>query len=672
MAASGNKPVITRFAPSPTGYLHIGGGRTALFSYLYAKHHGGQFRLRIEDTDADRHDEEAAKAIINGMEWLGCKHDGEIVRQSQQKARHQEVANKLVAENKAYKCYCSKEELEAMRAEADKNKVPFRYPGKCRDVAADFTPPAGVEPVVRIKTEVEGSTKWTDKVQGTIEFPNKDIDDFIILRSDGSPTYLLAVVVDDHDMEITDVIRGSDHISNTPRQLQIYKQCGWEPPFFGHIPLIHGMDGQKLSKRHGATGVEQYEALGYLPEAMRNYLARLSWSHGNDEIFTTQQAIEWFDLKDCSKSASCFDFDKLKDLNAHYIKECDNDRLFNLAKKFYPELAPFEAQLKQAVDMLKPRAKTIVEYREAAEWIVAQRPLTLEAAAAKNTINDKAKPVLADVKEALTGYTGAWDAASLEPVINQFAEAKGLKLGQVAQPLRGALTGTTASPGIYEVMWVLGKEGVLGRIEDVINGLNKVKDPPAKAEAPPKEEKKDKKDKGGKAAPAAADQPEFTKLDIRVGVLTKTWHHPESDKLWCEEIDIGEAEPRQVASGLRAHYEADKFCAGRKVVVVVNLKPAKMAGFESAGMVLCAATEDHSKVELLEVPDDAKVGERVFIEGLSGEPLQPNQVAKKSVLKYVLPDLKTDGGCVACWQGKQILTSAGPVKAPTMSESPVG
>jgi glutamyl-tRNA synthetase len=289
------------------------------------------------------HDEEAARAIIAGMEWLGVKHDGEIVRQSANKERHKAVAAQMLENGKAFKCYCSKDQLEALRAEAEKNKVPFRYPGTC--CAPGFVPPAGVDPVVRINTEKEGSTGWDDQVQGRIDFPNKDVDDFIILRADGSPTYLLAVVVDDHDMEISHVIRGSDHISNTPRQLQIYKACGWTPPDFGHIPLIHGPDGQKLSKRHGATGVEQYEALGYLPEAMRNYLSRLSWAHGNDEIFSTEQAIEWFTLEGCSKSASCFDYDKLKDLNAHYIKECDNERLRNLAIKLYPELAPFQKQV---------------------------------------------------------------------------------------------------------------------------------------------------------------------------------------------------------------------------------------------------------------------------------------------------------------------------------------
>ena len=668
-----SRPVVTRFAPSPTGYLHIGGGRTALFNYLFARHFGGKFLLRIEDTDAERHDEEAAKAIIKGMEWLGVQHDGEIVRQSSRKARHAEVAHELLKQGKAFKCYCSKEELEALRAEAEKNKVPFRYPRSLVEkyCAPDFTPPEGVEPVVRIRTDEEGSTGWDDQVQGRIDFPNKDVDDFIILRADGSPTYLLAVVVDDHDMEISHVIRGSDHISNTPRQIQIYRAMGWTPPEFGHIPLIHGPDGQKLSKRHGATGVEQYEALGYLPEAMRNYLCRLSWSHGNDEIFSTQQAIEWFGLDGCSKGASCFDFDKLKDLNAHYIKECDKTRIRELGIRLYPELAPFAEKLDLAVDMLKPRAKTMGEYRDAAYFIWAPRPIALEEKAAKNVQSEQQKQTMTDVIALLEAYAGAWTAEALEPVLVKMTEDKGIKLGQLAQPLRAALTGSNASPGIYEVLWVLGKDECIARLQDALAGKNSVKAAAIKEEKPtPKD--KGKQEKGTKPAAAAADQADFTKLDIKVGLLTKTWHHPESEKLWCEEIDVGEAQPRQVCSGLRAFYSAEQFKPGRKVLVVCNLKPAKMGGVESAGMVLCAANAEHTQVELLEVPDGAQVGERVFISGVEGEPLPPNQVAKKSILPKVIADLKTSATREATWQGKVIVTSAGPITSPSMADCPIG
>ncbi|EKX44521.1 hypothetical protein GUITHDRAFT_109640 [Guillardia theta CCMP2712] len=662
------RPVVTRFAPSPTGFgadfknvQHDSADSVVI---------GGEAAAMARASE--RHDEGAVNAIIQGMDWLGCKHDGDIIRQSTRKARHKEVAESMIQNGRAYKCYCSKEELDALRAEAEAKKEPFRYPGTYRpeNLPPDFKPPEGVEPVVRIRTDEDGTTGWDDLVQGRIDFPNKDVDDFIILRADGSPTYLLAVVVDDHDMEISHVIRGSDHISNTPRQLQIYKACGWEPPQFGHIPLIHGPDGQKLSKRHGATGVEQYEALGYLPEAMRNYLARLSWSHGNDEIFTTEQAIEWFTLDGCSKSPSCFDFDKLNDLNAHYIKECDKKRLLDIACKLYPELVPFAEKLDMAVDMLKPRAKTIKEYREAASFIWSPRPLEMEEKAAKNVNSDAAKQLLKDVIDAIKEYKAEWNAAELETMLVAFTQAKNLKLGQVAQPLRSCLTGSTASPGIYEVMWVIGKEECIGRIEDALAGKNSVKAAPVSAPAAPKEEKKEKK--GGAAPAPAADQPEFTKLEIKVGLLTKTWPHPDSDKLFCEEIDVGEKEPRSVASGLRAFYSEAEFCAGRKVLVVTNLKPAKMAGFESAGMVLAASNDDHSKVELLEVPEGAQVGERVFIEGLTGEPFQPNQVNKKNVLKNVLPDLKMNADKKLCWQDKIVLTSAGPITVPTMANCPVG
>jgi methionine--tRNA ligase beta chain len=490
------------------------------------------------------------------------------------------------------------------------------------------------------------------------------------LRADGSPTYLLAVVVDDHDMEVSHVIRGSDHISNTPRQLAIYNALGWEPPLFGHIPLIHGSDGQKLSKRHGATGAQEYEALGYLPEAMRNYLSRLSWAHGNDEIFSTEQAIEWFELSGCSKSASCFDFDKLNDLNMHYIKEADPKRLLDILCKFNPECVPFAEKLTMAVDMLKPRAKTMIEYRQAADFIIVQRPLTIEEKAAKSTTTDAGKEVLGAIKEHLLGYSGAWTTEALEPVVNKLAEDKALKLGQVASPMRAALTGSSASPGIYEVMWVLGKEEVLGRLQDAVEGKNPIKAAPKKEVPPPKEDKKSAK--AGKGAPVPADQPEFTKLEIKVGVLKKTWAHPDSEKLFCEEIDVGEEQVRSVASGLRAFYTEEQFAPGRLVAVVTNLKPAKMAGFESAGMVLAASNEDHTKVELIEVPAGAKPGERVFIEGLTGDALPPNQCNKKNVLKNVLPDLKTDASCVACWQGKPLMTSAGPLRVPTMSGVNVG
>lgn len=478
-----------------------------MFCYLYARHNKGQFKLRIEDTDAERNDEKAVTAIVQGLTWLGVKCDGEIVRQSKQIARHKEVAKQLLEAGMAYKCYCSKEELDALRAKAEREKVPFRYPGTYRDKPKDFVPPAGREFVVRIKTPNDGGvTKWDDGVMGTIEFPNKDIDDFVILRADGTPTYLLAVVVDDHDMEISTVMRGSDHIPNTPRQIAIYRNMGWDMPEFAHFPLIHGSDGSKMSKRHGAVGAEQYEAMGYLPEAMRNYLARLSWAHGNDEIFTTEQAIEWFDFSGCSKGAPCFDFDKLNAVNQHYIKECDVNRLTDIALKLFPDLKPFEAKLRtpRIADLLKVRAQTIVEYREAADFIVGKRPFPVIPAAAKNIATDAQKGICKELAELLRKYGGEWSPEGIEPCIQEFAKEKGMKLGDVAKPARAALTGSNASPGIFEVIWAVGKEECIGRFEDSVKGLNPAKEEkpaPAAAAAPAKAEPEKPAAKAAAAAP---------------------------------------------------------------------------------------------------------------------------------------------------------------------------
>lgn len=439
--------------------------------------------MRIEDTDAERNNEAAVDAIVKGLQWLGCCHDGEIVRQAKNAARHREVGEQLLASGGAYKCYCSKEELDAMRAEADKKKVPFRYPGIWRDVPQDYKHPEGVTPVVRIKTpNDDGVTAWVDGVMGHIEIPNKDIDDFIILRADGSPTYLLAVVVDDHDMGITQVIRGSDHIPNTARQISVFKNCGYDLPNFAHLPLIHGPDGKKMSKRHGATGAEEYEALGYLPEAMRNYLALLSWGHGNDEVFSTEQAIEWFELSGCSKGAPCFDFDKLNNLNQHYIKEADPDRLTDLLLKFHPDVKVIEKKLRdpRIAELCKVRAKTMVEYREAADWMMPIRPLVMsDAKVFKNIDSDAARQTLRDVSALLKGFKGEWSPEGLEPCIKTFAEEKKMKLGDIAKPLRAALTGTNASPGIFEVVWVLGKDETIGRMQDAADGKCTTKVAPA-------------------------------------------------------------------------------------------------------------------------------------------------------------------------------------------------
>ncbi|CAK8991415.1 unnamed protein product [Durusdinium trenchii] len=473
-AERSRRPVVTRFAPSPTGYLHIGGARTALFNYLFAKHHGGQFLMRIEDTDLERHNEAAVDAILQGMAWLGTPHDGQIVRQRERCGRHKEVAMELLKNGGAYKCYCSKEELEAMRQEAETQKVAFRYPGKCRRLPPDACPPAGRQPVVRIKTpEDEGCTSWKDGVMGLIEIPNKDVDDFIILRADETPTYLLAVVVDDHDMGVTQVIRGSDHIGNTARQIAVFQNMNWELPDFAHLPLIHGPDGKKLSKRHGATGLEEFEAKGYLPEAIRNYLARLSWSHGDDEIFSTKQAIEWFTLSACSRGAPCFDFDKLNGLNQHYIKEADAGRLYEIVEKIFPEVKAFEQKFRdpRVANMLKVRAKTLIEYKQAADFIMAQRPLEVSKAAAKD-LGDQLH--LESLAEDLQKYEGEWTPEALEVYIKGLVVAKEMKLGAFAKPIRAALTGSTASPGLFEVIWAIGHQEAVARLRDAAAGKFKV------------------------------------------------------------------------------------------------------------------------------------------------------------------------------------------------------
>lgn len=473
-----------------------------MFCYLFAKHNKGQFKLRIEDTDAERNDESAVTAIIQGMNWLGCPHDGEIVRQSANCKRHQEVGQELLKSGGAFKCYCTKEELDKMREDAEKAKVPFRYPGICR--AKGYKPPAGrTQPVIRIKTPSDGGvTAWDDGVMGHIEFANKDIDDFIILRGDGTPTYLLAVVVDDHDMGITQVIRGSDHIPNTGRQIAVFKNMNWELPDFAHIPLIHGADGKKLSKRHGATGLEQFETLGYLPEGIRNYLARLSWGHGNDEIFSLEQAVEWFELKDCSKAAPCFDFDKLNAINQHYIQIADVDRLTDILFKLFPELKSHEKQLRdpRVAKLFQDRAKTMVEYKEAAEFMFAKRPIAVEEAAQKNIAKDADKNTLKLLSALLKAHKGEWTPEALEALIKAFATEKAMKLGDCAKPCRAALTGSMHSPGLFEVIWILGKDETVARFDDAAAGKTTIKVPKAKEpEAAPAEEKPK-----AAAAPAAA------------------------------------------------------------------------------------------------------------------------------------------------------------------------
>ncbi len=459
--------VVTRFAPSPTGFLHIGGARTALFNWLYARHHGGIFRLRIEDTDRQRSTKEAIDAIIDGLKWLGLDWDDETVYQFARAPRHAEVAYAMLARGKAYYCYCSQAELEQMREAARAAGKPMRYDGRWRDRDPKDAP-AGVKPVIRLKAPTSGETVVQDKVQGEVRVANEQLDDMVLLRSDGTPTYMHSVVVDDHDMGITHVMRGDDHLTNTFRQLQIYQAMGWEPPSFAHIPLIHGADGAKLSKRHGALGVEAYRDMGYLPEALRNYLLRLGWGHGDDEIISTEQAIAWFDLDGVGRAPSRFDFAKLDSLNGHYLRQTDDARL---AKEVAVRLgvagdAAIEQRLATGMAGLKARAKTLRELADNARFYGVRRPLIPDDKA-RGLLTADALKVLRDVRGALAAAP-AWSSSDLEAQVRSFAEAKGVKLGQVAQPLRAALTGAATSPPIFEVMQVLGREETLGRIDDAV------------------------------------------------------------------------------------------------------------------------------------------------------------------------------------------------------------
>jgi glutamyl-tRNA synthetase len=460
--------VVVRFAPSPTGFLHIGGARTALFNWLFARHHGGKFLLRIEDTDRVRSTPEAVSAIIDGLSWLGLSWDGEIVHQFACAARHADVARRLLAARRAYYCYCTPVELEAMRERARAEKRSVRYDGTWRDRDPSEAPP-GVPPVIRLKAPQQGSTTIRDLVQGNVRVANTELDDLIILRADGTPTYNLSVVVDDHDMGITHVIRGDDHLNNAFRQKQIYDSLGWAVPEFAHVPLIHGPDGAKLSKRHGALAIDAYREFGYLPEALRNYLLRLGWSHGDDEIILSEQAIEWFDIDAVGRAPARFDFAKLDNLNGYYIRAAADDRLValvteRLEKTFGCPLSETErGRLIKAMPELKLRPKTLAELAANARFLVAPRPIQPDDKAAR-LLTAEARGLLGDLLARLE--EAEWLAEKLEETVRSFAEQRGSKLGSVAQPLRAALTGTAASPGIFNVMEVLGRAEALGRIAD--------------------------------------------------------------------------------------------------------------------------------------------------------------------------------------------------------------
>ncbi len=473
-ASTAAREVVTRFAPSPTGYLHIGGARTALFNWLFARHHGGRFLLRIEDTDRARSVQPAIEAILDGLRWLGLDWDGDEVYQFARASRHAEVAFQLLEKGRAYKCFATPAELEQMRAGQRANRLPLRYDGRWRE-RDPREAPDGAPFVIRLKAETEGETMIEDRVQGAVTVRNAELDDMVLLRSDGTPTYMLAVVVDDHDMGVTHVIRGDDHLNNAFRQLGIVRAMaaieeGWEEPVYAHIPLIHGPDGAKLSKRHGALGVEAYrDELGMLPEAVGNYLLRLGWGHQDAEIIGRDQAVEWFDLAGVGRSPSRFDLKKLENLNGHYLREADDARLAALVA---PRLGPAIDDrgmdlLRRAMPVLKVRAKTLNELADGAGFLFRTRPIDVDEQAGK-LLDGASRQLLARVREAVRG-SAEWSAPALEAAVRGVAEEVEVGLGKLAQPLRAALTGRTTSPGIFDVAALLGREESLARLDDQLD-----------------------------------------------------------------------------------------------------------------------------------------------------------------------------------------------------------
>jgi len=466
------KKVVTRFAPSPTGFLHIGGARTALFNWLFTRHHGGEFRIRVEDTDRKRSTPEAVEAIFDGLNWLGLNADNDVVFQYENRERHAAVAHQLLKEGKAYKCYCSKEELAEMRETAKAEGRPLGYDGRWRDRDPSEAP-EGIDPVIRFKAPKDGEIVIKDHVQGDVTTQNEQLDDMILLRADGTPTYMLSVVVDDYDMGVTHVIRGDDHLTNAARQAQLINAIGWPLPEYAHIPLIHGADGAKLSKRHGALGVDAYRDMGYLPDALKNYLLRLGWAHGDEEVISETQAIEWFDLDGVGRSPSRFDFTKLENLNGIYMRETASDDTLAigclpfLEEKLDKSLSEQEiGVLKNAIGELKNRAKNLIDLAESAKFLFAKRPLDVIPKAAK-ALNDDSKVILKKIHDDLNTVE-SWNRDALQTAIEEFVEHEEVGFGKVAQPLRAALTGNNVSPGISEVLDWLGKDESLSRIKDQI------------------------------------------------------------------------------------------------------------------------------------------------------------------------------------------------------------
>jgi glutamyl-tRNA synthetase len=467
-------PVVTRFAPSPTGFLHIGGARTALFNWLYARGRGGKMLLRIEDTDRERSTKEAIEAILEGLSWLGIEWDGDAIYQFARAARHREVAEELLAVGQAYRCYASQQELDEMREKARKQGRAKLYDGRWRDRDPAEVPP-GVKPVIRLRAPLTGETVVDDQVQGRVVWQNENLDDLVLLRSDGTPTYMLAVVVDDHDMGVTHIIRGDDHFTNAARQTQIYNALGWPVPVMAHIPLIHGPDGAKLSKRHGALGIDAYRAMGYLPAALRNYLVRLGWSHGDQEIFSTEEMVAAFDLPQIGRGPARFDFAKLESINGYYIRQTPDADLVDTVERLLPHLAngaelaakftpETKAKFQAAMPGLKERAKNLVELIGSAGFVWARRPIAIDEKA-KALLGPDARAIIAELLPDLSKVE-PWTAPTLEEAVRTFIQRKEIKLGAVAQPLRVALTGRPTSPGIFEVLEVLGREESLARLGD--------------------------------------------------------------------------------------------------------------------------------------------------------------------------------------------------------------
>jgi glutamyl-tRNA synthetase len=466
--------IVTRFAPSPTGFLHIGGARTALFNWLYTRGRGGKMLLRIEDTDRERSTKEAIDAILDGLTWLGITWDGDATYQFSRAQRHREVVEQMLASGAAYRCYATPDELKDMREQARQEGRKRLYDGRWRDRDPSEAPP-GIKPAIRLRAPLTGETVIDDLVQGRVTWQNENLDDLVLLRSDGTPTYMLAVVVDDHDMGVTHIIRGDDHLANAPRQKHIYDALSWSVPQMAHIPLIHGPDGAKLSKRHGALGVEAYRAMGYLPATMRNYLARLGWSHGDQEIFSTDELIAAFDLAHVGRSPARLDLARLDNLNGHYIRQCTSSELLVEIERILPHIAggaelaakltpDLRQRLLSAMPGLKERAKTLLELIEGARYVWSGRPLQLDEKAAA-VLSAEARTLLGELIPDLDALS-AWNAETTEHAVRAFAERKTTKLANVAQPLRAALTGRTTSPPIFDVLVVLGKDESLARLRD--------------------------------------------------------------------------------------------------------------------------------------------------------------------------------------------------------------